>query len=58
MGEGQQGRCGMWNSWKVNQDGDKIWTVKKRLKNKKIKEIKFMIKRNPDIMVNTYKSSI
>jgi hypothetical protein len=28
------GRCGMWNSWRVDQEGDKVCIVKK----KKIKE--------------------
>jgi hypothetical protein len=27
----------MWNSQRVHQEGDKVWTVKKRLKNKFVK---------------------
>jgi hypothetical protein len=26
------GRYGIWNSQKVDQEGDKIWTVKKKIK--------------------------
>jgi hypothetical protein len=22
-------RCGMWNSWRMDWEGDKVWTVKK-----------------------------
>jgi hypothetical protein len=28
MGVGEGRRCGMWNSRRVDQDGDKVWTVK------------------------------
>jgi hypothetical protein len=31
---------GMWNSWRVDQEVDKVWTVKKRLKNIFLKERK------------------
>jgi hypothetical protein len=24
----------MWNSWKVDWEGDKVWTVKKKIKEK------------------------
>jgi hypothetical protein len=35
IGSGLWGRrCGMWNIWSVEQEGDKVWTVNKRLKNK------------------------
>jgi hypothetical protein len=27
-------RCGMWNSWRIDWEGDKIWNIKKRLKSK------------------------
>lgn len=28
-GRGVVRRYGMWNSWRVDMDGDKVWTVKK-----------------------------
>lgn len=32
MEMGGWGRYGIWNSQKVDQEGDKIWTVKKKIK--------------------------
>jgi hypothetical protein len=34
LGDEGRRKCGMWNSQRVDRDGDKVWTVKKSLKNK------------------------
>lgn len=31
---GARGRYGIWNSWRVYQEGDKVWTLKNKLKKK------------------------
>ena len=37
-------RYGIWNSWRVDPEGDKVWNVKKRLKNKLKRKEKQYIK--------------
>jgi hypothetical protein len=40
-GEGGVGRrYGMWSSWRVNQEGNKIWSLKEKKKEKYILNIK------------------
>jgi hypothetical protein len=42
-------RCEMWNSLKVDQEGDKVCTVKKKKKKKKDYKVKNKLKKNPSL---------
>jgi hypothetical protein len=35
---GARKRSGIWNSWRVDQEGNKIWIGKKKEKKKRIKK--------------------
>jgi hypothetical protein len=52
-------RCGLWNSQKVDQDGDKVWTVKeikkfyKKKKKNFLKMLLIILAKETEKMVST-----
>jgi len=56
-GEGEERRYGKWNSWRVNPEGNKIWSVKMNKKfEKKKKTSKVKKQKTPNAQVSNFEN--